>query len=86
MKNRVIIKKENNNINFYLKNDKGEFWLFEQVCTKGVYEYFKNGRSEKEIISFDKWSCNKRLNHTVSRIPREIKYVTKYVIDETYAA
>lgn len=86
MKNKVIIKKENEKLNFYLKNDKGEFWLFEQVCTKGVYEYFKNGRAEREILSFDKWGSNKRLNNTVSRIPREIKYVTKYVIGEEYAA
>lgn len=91
MKNRVIIKKENknnakDNLAFYLKNDQGEFWLFEQECTKGVYEYFKNGRAEREIIAFKKWGNNKRLNNTIARIPREIRYVTKYVIGEEYAA
>lgn len=86
MKNRVIIKTENGKINFYLKNGKGEFWLFEQVCTRGVYEYFKNGRSENEILGFDKWSYNKKLNNTVIRLPREIRYVTRYVIDEERAA
>lgn len=88
MKNRVIIKRENGNenIRFYLKNDKGEFWLFDQKCSKGVYEYFKNGRSEREILSFDKWGSNKRLNNTIDRIPREIRYVTKHVIDDDRAA
>lgn len=86
MKNRVIIKKENNNINFYLKNDNGEFWLFEQECSKGVYEYFKNGRAEREILNFTKWERNKRLNNTINRIPREIKYVSKYIIGDERAA
>ncbi len=88
MKNRVIIKREagNRDLKFYLKNDKGEFWMFDQKCTKGVYEYFKNGRSEREILSFDKWKYNKRLNNTVSRIPREIRYVTKHVIDDERVA
>lgn len=88
MKNRVIIKREarDKDLKFYLKNDKGEFWLFDQKCSKGVYEYFKNGRSEQEILSFDKWGSNKRLNNTIDRIPREIRKVTKHVIDDERVA
>lgn len=82
MKNRIIIKCKDDNIRFYLKNDNGEFWLFDQKKTKDVYEYFKNGRSEKEIITFKKWACDKKLITAVCRIPREIKYVTKYIIED----
>lgn len=82
MKNKVVITKSDNNIAFYLKNSNGEFWMFSQPYSKGVYEWFKNGRSEKEIIEFNKWNQNKRLNNTIDRIPRELKYVTKYVIPD----
>lgn len=82
MKNRITITKLNNEIKFYLKNGNGEFWLFSQPYSKGVYEWFKNGRSEKEIIEFNKWNQNKRLNNTIDRIPREVKYVTKYIIPD----
>lgn len=86
MKNKVVVKKANDEIKFYLKNDNGEFWLFTQPFSKGVYEWFKGGRSEREIMKFDKWKKNKRLVDTVQRIPREIKYVTKYVIPYEIAA
>lgn len=82
MKNRITITKFDDEIKFYLKNSNGEFWLFSQSYSKGVYEWFKNGRSEKEIIEFNKWEQNKRLNNTIDRIPREVKYVTKYIIPD----
>lgn len=47
MKNKVVIKKANDEIKFYLKNDGVEFWLFTQGFSKGVYEWFKDGHSEK---------------------------------------
>ena len=85
MKNKIFIKKlfiekGDEHLEFYLKNENGEFWLFTQPFSKGVYEWFKDGRSESEILNFDKWEKNKRLNNTIQRIPREIKYVTKYII------
>lgn len=86
MKNRVIITKENEEIKFYLKNKEGTFWLFTQLFSKGVYEWFKDGRAESEILSFAKWDRNKRLNDTINRIPREIQYVQKYIIEEERAA
>lgn len=86
MKNRVIITKENEEIKFYLKNKEGTFWLFSQPFSKGVYEWFKDGRAEGEILSFAKWNRNKRLNDTINRIPREIRYVQKYVINDERAA
>ena len=98
MKNRIIVKKtvkevmdnykftEKEFLNFYLKNDSGEHWLFQQDFSKGVYEWFKSGRAEGEILSFSKWNKNKRLNNTVKRIPREIRYVQKYVTKEERVA
>ncbi len=86
MKNKIIIKKTENEtvreLNFYLKNSKGTFWLFTQPFSKGVYEWFRDGRSESEIISFSDWKRNKRLNNTIDRIPREIRYVNKYIIND----
>lgn len=86
MKNRVIITKSNEEIKFYLKNDKGTFWLFSQPYSKGVYDWFKDGRAEREILNFAKWERNKRLNNTIQRIPRKIKYVNKYIINDERAA
>lgn len=98
MKNRIVVTKvkkevlENDRfiqkefLEFHLKNKEGTFWLFTQPSTKGVYEWFKNGRAEDEIISFTKWKKNKRLSDTIERIPREIKYVNKYIIDEERSA
>lgn len=98
MKNRVIVKKtvkevsekgcvtEKEFIDFYLKNNFGETWLFQQPFSKGVYDWFKDGRAEREILNFAKWERNKRLNDTIQRIPREIKYVSKYIIDDERAA
>ena len=86
MKNKVIVKKVNEDVKFYLKNDNGEFWLFTQPFSKPVYEWFRNGRSEKEIITFDKWDKSRKLRNAVERIPREIKYVTKYIIPDEIAS
>ncbi len=98
MKNRVIVTKavkevkENDRLvqkeflEFHLKNKEGTFWLFTQPFSKGVYEWFKDGRAEGEILSFAKWDRNKRLNDTINRIPREIRYVQKYVMEVERAA
>ena len=86
MKNKVVVEKVNDEIKFYLKNENGKFWLFTQSYTKGVYDWFRDGRSENEILQFNKWEKNKKLGNTVTRIPREIKYVTKYIIEDEIAA
>lgn len=66
MKNRIIVKKtvksvaekdyivEKEFLDFYLKNNSGEAWLFQQPFSKGVYEWFRGGRSENEIRQFAK--------------------------------
>lgn len=83
-KNRIVIKINNNNnrdwrIEFYLETSEQRYFLFDQDYTQGIYEYFKDGRSESEILNFKKWRINDRLTKTISKIPNYIKYVTKYV-------
>ena len=98
MKNRIIVTKttqaagENGKtvrktvMKFYLKNDQGIFWMFTQPFSEKVYDWFQNGRLESEVLSFSKWRLNKRLSDTIERIPREIRYVQKYVMEEERTA
>lgn len=83
-KNRIVIKINDKNdrdwrIEFYLETSEQRYFLFDQDYTQGIYEYFKDGRSESEILNFKKWRINDRLTKTISKIPNYIKYVTKYV-------
>ncbi len=87
MKNRIIVSKQAESIlRFYLHNREGTFWLFDQAFSRDVYAWFRNGRSESEIMLFSDWKRNKRLSKTIERIPREIRYVTKYVISDSQVA
>lgn len=98
MKNRIIVKKiikevkeneclvKKEFLDFYLKNSSGESWLFQQPFSKGVYDWFKCGRSENEVRQFAKWNRNKRLENTIMLISREVKYVKKYVLEDERAA
>lgn len=64
MKNRVIVTKavkevkENDRLvqkeflEFHLKNKEGTFWLFTQPFSKGVYEWFKDGRGRRRNFEF----------------------------------
>lgn len=80
MKNKVIVKNKEGQMNFYLKNSAGTFWLFAQKYTPGVYAWFQNGRAEREILDFREWKKNPRLSNTILRIPREIRYVERFVM------
>lgn len=82
MKSRISVQRNKQNLDFYLRSNDGEFYLFSQDYSKGVYEYFKNGRSVNEIRKFDKWKKNPRLNKTIDRLPKQILYVEKYVIEK----
>ena len=66
---RIVITKKNDNINFYLTSKRVKLYLFSQAFTKGVYEFFKNGRDENEIRAFNKWHRNPKLDKTISKIP-----------------
>ena len=77
MKNRITIKSGVDVLNFYLVNKHGSFYLFTQDYTPGVYKYFRDGRSEQEIRSFEKWDDNPRLDKTIERLPGQIDYVMR---------
>lgn len=74
---KVVITKNNDNLNFYMIFKKVKLYLFSQHFTKGVYEYFKNGRSENEIRAFKRWGKNPRLDKTLSKIPIYKKFALK---------
>ena len=77
---RIIIEKNNNYLNFYLTDKKylpERLFLFPQKFSKGVYEYFKNGRDEREIRAFGNWGKNPRLDKTIEKIPMYVKFALK---------
>ena len=75
MKNRVTVTKSNGWIHFSLTSGKQTRYLFSQKFTKGVYQYFRDGRSENEIKKFNKWNRNPRLDKTIEKIPLYVRYV-----------
>ena len=75
MKNSVTVTKSNGWIHFYLTSGKQTRYLFSQKFTKGVYQYFRDGRSENEIKKFNKWNRNPRLDKTIEKIPLYVRYV-----------
>ena len=75
MKNKIIVRKGNNKLNFYLLSKTGRFYLFTQDYSKGVYHYFRNGKSENELRSYRQWDKNPRLDKTIEKLPMYIHYV-----------
>lgn len=45
-KNKIIIKNSNKKLDFYLLSGKRRFYLFTQKYSKGVYNFFCDGKSE----------------------------------------
>lgn len=86
MKNRIIIVHSPDILDFYLVNRCGRYFLFTQRFSKGVWEYFRDGRAEAEIRSFRDWRRNPRLNKTIEKLPRYIKYaMTELVMPDLEA-
>ena len=77
MRNKITITKSNNKIHFYLVTGGKQYYLFSQDFSKGVYEFFRSGRSEAELHSFKLWHRNPRLDKTIEKIPMYIRYVMK---------
>lgn len=81
MKNKVtVMKGERSKLHFYLQSEKGKYYLFSQSYTKGVYEFFKSGRSEREVRNYRKWNRNPKLDKTIEKIPMYIKYIVWVVV------
>ena len=78
MKNKITIQSKDNKISFYFHVSGKRLYLFSQKFTKGVYDFFKNGRSESEIKSYSSWNRNPRLDKTITKIPLYTRYALKY--------
>lgn len=68
MKKKITITTSNNQIHFYLTCAAGTGYLFSQRFTKGVYDYFRCGRSLNEVHAFCKWGCNPRSDKTIDKV------------------
>lgn len=77
MRNKIEITKKNNKIHFYFISSGKRYYMFSQSFSKGVYEFFRNGRSEAELYSYKLWHKNPRLDKTIEKIPMYIRYVIK---------
>lgn len=66
-KTRVTVTKHNDQLHFYLKCSEGTAYLFSQKYTKGVYDFFRCGRSDPELHKFHNWRQNPRLDHTIEK-------------------
>ncbi len=80
MKDKITISKTNGMLFFYLVTDIGRAFLFSQRFSKGVYDFFINGRSEAEIKGFRKWNKNPRLDKTIEKIPLYTAYVRRELL------
>ncbi len=76
-KDMVIIEKKPDILNFYLVTKAGRYFLFTQKFTKGVFEFFRIGKSLGELYSFKRWGQNPRLDKTIEKIPFYIRYALK---------
>ena len=79
MNKRIIIAKEDERLHFYLVTERGAFCLFTQGFSRGVYDYFRRGRSERELHEYKQWNKNPRLDKTIEKIPMYTQYVLREV-------
>lgn len=77
MKRKIIAKKVEGNLYFYLKSKEGIQYLFMQRYTRAVYDYFRRGISESQVRSFKDWDRNPRLDKTIEKLPLYITYVVR---------
>lgn len=77
MRNKIEITKKNDKIHFYLITGGKRHYMFSQSFSKGVYEFFRNGRSEAELYSYKLWHKNPRLDKTIEKIPMYIRYIIR---------
>ncbi len=79
MKKRIVVIKNMDKLDFYLVSKRTNVYLFTQPYTKGVYEFFRGGKSENEVKGYKKWNRNPRLDKTIEKIPLYVRYVTREV-------
>ena len=76
-KDMIMIYKKPGIINFYLVTKAGRYFLFSQDFSKGVFEFFRRGKSFGELRSFKRWRKNPRLDKTIEKLPLYVQYVLK---------
>ena len=76
-KERIEITKSNNYIHFYYVCADQRHLMFSQVFSQSVYKYFRYGRSVNEVLSYNGWDRNPRLEKTLERLPYMISYIRK---------
>ena len=79
MKKRITITKTDEKLHFYLVTERSRSYLFTQGFSKGVYDYFRRGRSERELHEYKQWNKNPRLDKTIEKIPMYTQYVLREV-------
>ncbi len=77
MKNKITVHKLNEKLHFYLISNGKRYYLFTQDFSKGVYQFFKSGRSESELHKYNLWRKNPRLDKTIEKLPMYMRYVLK---------
>ena len=77
MKNKITVNKLNEKLHFYLISNGKRYYLFTQDFSKGVYQFFKSGRSESELHKYNLWRKNPRLDKTIEKLPMYMRYVLK---------
>ena len=79
--NDLFANRNNAKLQFFYCLDNEEYYMFEQVFTKGVYLYFKQGVPLSEIKAYKQWNKNVRLDKTIEdRIPQCTKYIMKELV------
>ena len=66
-------------LNFYLVKKGKTLYLFTQNYTRGVYDFFKHGRSANELRQFKNLRKNPRLDKTIEKIPIYRAYVMREI-------
>lgn len=77
MKRKIIAKRVEGDLYFYLKSKHDTQYLFMQRYTRAVYDYFYRGISESQVRSFKDWDRNPRLDKTIEKLPLYITYVVR---------
>ena len=76
-KEKIIVVKTPDRLHFYLATGTGRYFLFTQKFSKGVFEFFRRGRSFGELRTFKRWEHNPRLDKTIEKLPLYVQYVLK---------
>lgn len=61
-------------IHFWYIGNKGKVYLFSTAYNPGIYKFFQNGKTLKEIKETHVWNRNLKLDRIIeNRIPYEMK-------------